>query len=122
MPDFSPSLAAPTRDSPVDAIMESPDTIAGLPVALIPLREEFLANLVMLGQIPAPTGDEADRVRFVLDRPGVFLNTSSDARLLRPTLEAAATPAVPPTTAELAADQLAHGVRPLFDGAELDRI
>ena len=39
-----------------------------LPDALGPLREEILANLVLLGQIPAPTGHEDDRVRFVLDR------------------------------------------------------
>lgn len=43
-------------------------TIAELPEALMPLRAEFLANVVMLGQIPAPTGEEAERVRFVLDR------------------------------------------------------
>lgn len=44
------------------------ETIAQLPSQLAPLREEFLANVVMLGQIPAPTGEEADRVTFVLDR------------------------------------------------------
>jgi acetylornithine deacetylase/succinyl-diaminopimelate desuccinylase-like protein len=43
-------------------------TIAELPEALTPLRAEFLANVVMLGQIPAPTGEEAERVRFILDR------------------------------------------------------
>lgn len=36
--------------------------------ALQPLREEILANLVMLAQIPAPTGDEQQRVRYALDR------------------------------------------------------
>ncbi|MFG0294303.1 MAG: peptidase [Maioricimonas sp. JB045] len=44
------------------------ENIAGLPAALQPLREEILANLVLLGQIPAPTGEESDRVRFLLDR------------------------------------------------------
>jgi len=45
-----------------------PASVADLPEALAPLREEFLANLVLLGQIPAPTGEEADRVKFILDR------------------------------------------------------
>jgi aryl-alcohol dehydrogenase-like predicted oxidoreductase len=61
-------------------------------------------------------------VRHVLANPQVFLNTSSDARLLRPTLEAAAGGGKPPTDAELAADSLAQGMQPLFDGAELERI
>ncbi len=67
-------------------------------------------------------------VRFVLARPGVFLNTSSDARLLRTTLEAAeaAGSAGPggsaPTGAELDADAEAFGIQPIFDGAGLERI
>lgn len=48
--------------------MSSLKSPAILPETLTPLREEFLANLVMLGQIPAPTGEESERVRFVLDR------------------------------------------------------
>jgi hypothetical protein len=59
--------------------------------------------------------------RFVLEQPGLFLNTSSDARLLATTLEAA-TDGPAPTTAELEADQVAHGIRPLFDGVDLERI
>ena len=35
---------------------------------LVPLREELVANLVMIAQIPAPTSNEAQRVRFMLDR------------------------------------------------------
>jgi len=35
---------------------------------LVPLRERLLANLVMIAQIPAPVGQETDRVRFMLDR------------------------------------------------------
>lgn len=61
-------------------------------------------------------------VRFVLGRPGLFLNTSSDARLLRTTLEAAARGGPAPTDAEMAADADAYGVTPLFDGGELERI
>ena len=50
----------------VDA--EVPDRIRHLPEELLPLRERLLSNLVMLAQIPAPGGEEADRVRFLLDR------------------------------------------------------
>lgn len=44
------------------------DRVRSMPEALVPLRERLLSNLVMLSQIPAPTGDEGARVRFVLDR------------------------------------------------------
>jgi len=43
-------------------------TLKSLPEALRPLRERILANLVMIAQIPAPTGQESERVRFLLDR------------------------------------------------------
>ena len=39
-----------------------------LPDRLSRLRESLLANLVMIGEIPAPTGAEQERVRFILDR------------------------------------------------------
>ncbi len=61
-------------------------------------------------------------VRFVLARPGVFLNSSSDARLLRTTLTAATAGGPAPTSSEMQADVAAHAMRPLFDGAELERI
>lgn len=64
----------------------------------------------------------ARAVRFVLARPGVFLNTSSDARLLRTTLEAAASSGPAPTDAVMAADADDYDVTPLFDGGELERI
>jgi hypothetical protein len=51
-----------------------------------------------------------------------FLNTSSDARLLRPTLEAAQTRGPAPTDAEMESDQAALEIQPLFDGAALERI
>jgi aryl-alcohol dehydrogenase-like predicted oxidoreductase len=63
-------------------------------------------------------------VRYVLSNEQLFLNTSSDARLLEPTLDAAsaddATQA--PIDDELEADVVAQGIQPLFDGAELERI
>ena len=64
----------------------------------------------------------ARAVRFVLGRPGLFLNTSSDARLLAAVLEAADAGGPTPTDDEMAADVLAQGVQPLFDGAALERI
>ena len=53
-------------------------------------------------------------VHFVLSRPGLFLNTSSDATLLRPTLEAAAESAVAPDDGAMLADSTALGIEPLF--------
>jgi aryl-alcohol dehydrogenase-like predicted oxidoreductase len=72
---------------------------------------------------PLPAGDALDRaVAFVLSRPELFLNTSSDATLLRPTTEAAGRAQVAPADDDLRADVAAHDMRPLFDGAELERI
>jgi aryl-alcohol dehydrogenase-like predicted oxidoreductase len=64
----------------------------------------------------------ARAARWVLSHPGVFLITSSDARLLRTTLEAAQTAAPVPTETEMEADRDALGIEPLFDGAALERI
>jgi aryl-alcohol dehydrogenase-like predicted oxidoreductase len=61
-------------------------------------------------------------VRFVLADPQRFLNTSSDATLLEPVLEAAAGPLDPPTDEELAADVETFDIAPLFDGDALERI
>jgi aryl-alcohol dehydrogenase-like predicted oxidoreductase len=70
-----------------------------------------------------PDGPALDRaVRFVLSRSNVFLNSSSDSRLLRPILAAAAEGGPAPAPEELEADAVALDVRPLFDGAALERI
>jgi len=53
-------------------------------------------------------------VHFVLGRPGLFLNSSSDATLLRPILEAAREVAPAPSAAELAADAARYAIQPLF--------
>lgn len=72
---------------------------------------------------PLADGDALVRaVRYVLGRPGLFLNSSSDARLLQPTLEAAALGGPPPTDEQMAADVEQHEIEPLFDGSELERI
>jgi aryl-alcohol dehydrogenase-like predicted oxidoreductase len=73
---------------------------------------------------PLPDGDAVTRaVRWVLGDPQVFLNTTSDARLL-PTVLAAADGFAGPRTddAAMQADVDALGVEPLFDGSALERI
>jgi aryl-alcohol dehydrogenase-like predicted oxidoreductase len=61
-------------------------------------------------------------VRWVLQHPQLFLNTSSDATLLRTILEAADRGGPAPTDDELQADVDAEGMVPLFDGGALERI
>lgn len=53
-------------------------------------------------------------VRFVLSRPGIFLDSSSDATILPLILDAAAQASVPPSSAELEADVGKHAMEPLF--------
>lgn len=61
---------------------------------------------------------DADAIRrgvhFALSRPGFFLNSSSDARLLPQILDAARLPAVAPTPDEIEADFERYDVQPLF--------
>jgi aryl-alcohol dehydrogenase-like predicted oxidoreductase len=74
---------------------------------------------------PLVDEDAIDRaVRYVLGRPGLFLITSSDARLLVPTLAAAARAGVEPapTADELRRDVMTQGMQPLFDGSELEGV
>ncbi len=70
-----------------------------------------------------PAGDALTRgVNFVLGRPGLFLNTSSDARLLPAIIAAASGPLQVPTDIEMQSDVEANEMQPLFDGKELERI
>jgi aryl-alcohol dehydrogenase-like predicted oxidoreductase len=72
---------------------------------------------------PLADGEAVTRaVRYVLGRPQLFLDTSSDARLLRPTLEAAAAGGAVPSDAEMRADVDHNAMEPLFDGGTLERI
>jgi aryl-alcohol dehydrogenase-like predicted oxidoreductase len=61
-------------------------------------------------------------VHFVLSRPGLFLNSSSDTRLLRDTLEAAGDAAERPSRAELEADVAQYAMTPLFIPGVTERI
>jgi aryl-alcohol dehydrogenase-like predicted oxidoreductase len=72
-----------------------------------------------------PLPDDASiarSVHWVLADPQVFLNTSSDTRLLEPTLAAAEDPGPRPGDDELRADIDRLAMAPLFDGDELERI
>ena len=53
-------------------------------------------------------------VHFVLSRPGLFLNTSSDASILRDILDAASETAQAPARSELEADVARYEMAPLF--------
>jgi len=53
-------------------------------------------------------------VHFVLSRPGLFLNTSSDATLLRDILDAASVKATAPAREEMEADVERYEMEPLF--------
>jgi aryl-alcohol dehydrogenase-like predicted oxidoreductase len=61
-------------------------------------------------------------VRYVLGRQQLFLDSSSAIEQLPHALAAAESIGPAPTDAELATDVSAHGMAPLFDGAELERI
>jgi aryl-alcohol dehydrogenase-like predicted oxidoreductase len=61
-------------------------------------------------------------VRYVLGRPALFLDSSSEFEVLRAVLEAADTPTPAPTDAELERDTASFAMAPLFDGVELERI
>jgi len=53
-------------------------------------------------------------VHFVLSRPGLFLNSSSDATLTRTILETASQPPIAPARAEMEADLARYAMEPLF--------
>lgn len=72
---------------------------------------------------PLPAGDALNRgVAYVLGNPQLFLNSSSDARLLPAIIDAARNDRPTPTDAELDSDVVEQQMQPLFDGAALERI
>ena len=64
----------------------------------------------------------ARAVRHVLGEPDLFLNTSSDARLLPPIIEAAEGDLSVPTGEEMDRDADEQGITPLFAPGPLERI
>lgn len=72
---------------------------------------------------PLTDGDAIARaVRFVLSEHDLFLNSTSDARLLPGVFDAAEGSLERPTDDELAADQDAFAIAPIFDGETLERL
>jgi aryl-alcohol dehydrogenase-like predicted oxidoreductase len=72
---------------------------------------------------PLDDNDAISRaIRFVLSDDRVFLNTSSDTRMLPAILGAAQRDLLRPTEDEMTADALAFGITPIFDGGALERI
>jgi aryl-alcohol dehydrogenase-like predicted oxidoreductase len=72
---------------------------------------------------PLPAGAALDRaVAFVLSRDQLFLNSSSDARLLSAIVAAASDATTCPSESDLLADERDLGITALFDGAEFERI
>jgi aryl-alcohol dehydrogenase-like predicted oxidoreductase len=67
-------------------------------------------------------GAIARAVHYVLGRPGLFLDASSDFHLLRHILEAASHPAAVPSDDEMADDARSFGITQLFDDPEPERI
>ena len=69
---------------------------------------------------------DADAIRravhFVLSRPGLFLNSSSDATLLPFILDAARQPIESPSAEQMEADVVKHGIEPLFVRDEMDDV
>jgi aryl-alcohol dehydrogenase-like predicted oxidoreductase len=61
-------------------------------------------------------------VRYVLGRPDLFVNSSSDYELLADVLDAAEATGSTPDDETMAADQAGLDIQPLFDGSELERI
>ncbi len=61
-------------------------------------------------------------VQWVLSDERVFLNTSSDARLIEMALNAAVGELIRPSDEAMSADVLAEGMTPLFDGSDLELI
>ena len=53
-------------------------------------------------------------VHWVLQRPGIFLNSSSDSSLLEATLAAASKPMAPPSDAAMAGLAALNGMEALF--------
>ena len=87
------------------------------------------------GRWPEPTGREfswyepltdpeaiARAVRFVLAEDDLFLDTTSDARLLPLLVDAASGDLARPTAAEMDADIDEYGITPLFADGDLERI
>ena len=80
------------------------------------------APLQLVRAAPRRRRRSARAVHFVLARPGLFLNSSSDATLLRPILTAAGEAIEAPADALMEADVAAQAMEPLFTVGGSDAI
>ena len=73
--------------------------------------------------MPIRQPDALERaVSYVLGRPGIFLNTTSDATLLPAIFEAAQNSPIVPPDEQMSADQDALGIEPLFIRDQTDEV
>ena len=82
-----------TKFSNIDEIL---DLLPALPGQLTGIQETLIANLIMLSEIPAPTFEEAARVKLLLQRIGrqrfgllgagalLFLSVTSSIAIIAP--------------------------------------
>ena len=61
-------------------------------------------------------------MHYVLARPGLFLNTSSDATILRHILDTASQPIEVPSLETLEQDVENYGMAPIFVRGETDEV
>ena len=61
-------IATPPVEKSLPELSDRLDAVEEMPHSLTRLREEILASLVMLAQIPSPSGQEEERSRYLLDR------------------------------------------------------
>ena len=120
-------LADPTYRGDVEALLErcATDGVAAQTIKAVARRRwpaDHEGPRFSWYQPLEDPGALARAVRYVLSDDRVFLNTTSDARLLPAIVEAASGPLGRPSDEELAADEAAEGITPIFDGDALERI
>jgi aryl-alcohol dehydrogenase-like predicted oxidoreductase len=120
-------LADPTYRADVEALLErgAADGVAAQTIKAVARRRwpaDHEGPRFSWYQPLAGAEALARAVRYVLSDERVFLNTTSDARLLPAIVDAASGPLERPSEDELAADEAAEDVAPIFDGGTLERI
>lgn len=120
-------LADPVYRAGVDALLErcAQDDVAAQTIKSIARRRWPEGDTRPHFSWYEPLDDPdaiARAVRYVLADERVFLNTTSDARLLPTIVDAASGSLERPTDDELVADETAHEITPIFDGEALERI
>jgi aryl-alcohol dehydrogenase-like predicted oxidoreductase len=120
-------LADPTYRGDVEALLErcAADDVAAQTIKAVARRRwpaDHEGPRFSWYQPLAGAEALARAVRYVLADERVFLNTTSDARLLPAIVDAASGPLERPSEDELAADEAAEDVAPIFDGGALERI